>query len=51
MVKKYKIKDNRIEDICKDLKKIKTYQKLKKFLEDEIGFTNECILDRDLGRN
>jgi len=39
MVKGIKLEDGRIDEICKDLKRIKTYEGLLKFLFNEIDIT------------
>lgn len=44
MTKKgHKIEDGRIEDIQKDLNRIKTFEGLKKFLISELELTQDCI--------
>ena len=46
MKSKEKIDKGRIEGICKDIKKLKTLKELKKFLQQEIEFTEEEIEQR-----
>jgi hypothetical protein len=49
MTKKgYEIEKGRINEICKELNRFKTYQGLKKFLIRELEFTQECINEKDI---
>ena len=49
MTKKgHKIEKGRIEDLCKDLKRIKTFQGLRKFLINELELTQDCINSADI---
>ena len=49
MTKKgHKIEEGRIEEINKELKRIKTFQGLKKYLINELELTQDCINEHDI---
>ncbi len=43
-MKEMKIDEERVEGICKDIKRIKTLEGLKRFLKNEINFIDEILI-------